>query len=264
MSNLSSVIPGILKKATKRLCSSVVRSADYQIVYLNHFLKFVDLDAKSLMIVGLGQGLEVPCFLDKGCSKVIAIEPFPIIEESQFGPRFELVVTGGESIPVEDNYFDHVYSIASLEHMANPLSVVREMVRVLKPGGVLYCSGGPFWFSAYGYHKKEKYPLLTEPWFHVAYTKEEYLQKHPEIAKNAKHLKRINQIYDHPGYNRLPSQIYYDITAELLRDNLPLDISVQILSENMLNKSTCRDKLLSSYSKRDLLTEGFTFVMRKS
>lgn len=41
-------------------------------------------------------------------------------------------------IPVDNDHFDYVFCNAVLEHVINPDEVVREFVRVLKPGGKLY------------------------------------------------------------------------------------------------------------------------------
>jgi SAM-dependent methyltransferase len=41
-------------------------------------------------------------------------------------------------IPVTDDHFDAVVCNAVLEHVSNPIDVVREIHRVLKPGGYLY------------------------------------------------------------------------------------------------------------------------------
>jgi SAM-dependent methyltransferase len=43
-------------------------------------------------------------------------------------------------IPVCDNYFDTILCIAVLEHVINPVEVVKELARVLKPGGLLVVS----------------------------------------------------------------------------------------------------------------------------
>jgi ubiquinone/menaquinone biosynthesis C-methylase UbiE len=40
-------------------------------------------------------------------------------------------------LPWEDNYFDRIYAIWFLEHLPNPLSVLREAKRVLKSGGTI-------------------------------------------------------------------------------------------------------------------------------
>jgi SAM-dependent methyltransferase len=45
----------------------------------------------------------------------------------------------GEILPFIDNSFDAVFSLAVLEHVKDPFTCAREIVRVLKPGGELMC-----------------------------------------------------------------------------------------------------------------------------
>jgi SAM-dependent methyltransferase len=49
-------------------------------------------------------------------------------------------------IPVEDGRFDAVILSQVMEHLPDPLLVLQELRRVLKPGGVLFYSG-PLWFE---------------------------------------------------------------------------------------------------------------------
>ena len=46
----------------------------------------------------------------------------------------------GEKLPFKDNVFDVVISVAVLEHVKDPFLCAEEIVRVLKPGGNLYCA----------------------------------------------------------------------------------------------------------------------------
>lgn len=56
----------------------------------------------------------------------------------------------GEVLPFEDACFDAVISVAVLEHVKEPFRCASEIVRVLKPGGELFCSV-PFLQPVHGY-----------------------------------------------------------------------------------------------------------------
>lgn len=60
------------------------------------------------------------------------------------------VVGVGEELPFKDNSFDAVISVAVLEHVKDPFLCAKEIARVLKPGGDLYCAV-PFMQPFHGY-----------------------------------------------------------------------------------------------------------------
>lgn len=88
---------------------------------------------------------------------------------SDFGPRVINVdilpyasvdiVSSIDRLPFEDASIDQIINIAVLEHVPNPIEVVAEFYRVLKPGGKLYCFV-PF---IQGFH--------ASPWDFQRYTK---------------------------------------------------------------------------------------------
>lgn len=52
-------------------------------------------------------------------------------------PNVEAVCASAEKLPFEDNYFDNVVSVFSLEHIKDLDSCIAELARVLKPQGCL-------------------------------------------------------------------------------------------------------------------------------
>lgn len=56
----------------------------------------------------------------------------------------------GQDLPFADGVFDAVTTLAVLEHVDDPFACAKEIMRVLKPGGLLY-SGLPFLQPEHGY-----------------------------------------------------------------------------------------------------------------
>ncbi len=89
------------------------------------------------LILDCGAGLRDKCF-----ENVVNYEIVPYESTDVLG-----VV---ERLPFEDGTFDVVFSFAVLEHVKDPFLGAREMARVLKPGGTLYCQA-PFLSPLHGY-----------------------------------------------------------------------------------------------------------------
>jgi SAM-dependent methyltransferase len=60
------------------------------------------------------------------------------------------IVGVGEKLPFKTATFDAIFSFAVLEHVVDPFLCAREILRVLKPGGTLYCQV-PFLQPFHGY-----------------------------------------------------------------------------------------------------------------
>jgi SAM-dependent methyltransferase len=57
-----------------------------------------------------------------------------------YGNQAVLLWCPAERLPFADNTFDVVCSLEALEFMTNPQAALREMARVLRPGGLLFAS----------------------------------------------------------------------------------------------------------------------------
>ncbi len=100
------------------------------------------LTGKKILEVGAGSGCDIISLVQAG-ARGYALD---FSEESIKTIKYWLhkknifvntVKADIKKIPYPDSYFDLVYSVGLLEHFPNPLSLIKEQVRVIKKGGFL-------------------------------------------------------------------------------------------------------------------------------
>jgi SAM-dependent methyltransferase len=75
------------------------------------------------------------------------------------------------ALPFADSDFDHAISWSVFEHVWHPIAMLKEVHRVLKPGGTLFLQIWPFWKSEWGAHLFN----VTEGWAHITTDRESLL-----------------------------------------------------------------------------------------
>jgi ubiquinone/menaquinone biosynthesis C-methylase UbiE len=103
--------------------------------------KFEEYKGKDVLEIGCGIGTDGFEFAKYGANYFgIDLTPNSIVLAKErfnlFGIKGEFKVSNAEeSIPYDDNIFDHIYSFGVIHHSPNPRAIIKEMFRVLKPGG---------------------------------------------------------------------------------------------------------------------------------
>lgn len=108
--------------------------------------RFVRLDGASVLDVGCQLGA-LPIALSERGASVTGLDVDPGLIEGAtlrarcYGAEVSLVRATGEALPFEDARFDAVTFVDVIEHVRDPRAAVREIARVLRPGGTLYLFG---------------------------------------------------------------------------------------------------------------------------
>jgi ubiquinone/menaquinone biosynthesis C-methylase UbiE len=126
-------------------------------LFRNVVLDYLSTDM-TMLDVGAGSG-HLPMMNFKGvCEKVVGVDPDEAVLAN---PNLdEAHVAFGEALPFDDESFDICISDNVWEHIEKPVELLREVRRVLKPGG-FYLAKTPNKF-----HYVSLIAQVTPHWFH--------------------------------------------------------------------------------------------------
>jgi SAM-dependent methyltransferase len=142
-----------------------------------HVATYVDLRGALVVDVGGGHGNFADAFEDAGAtyrSVDSDVGEMSMVTE----PRAGSVIGSGMALPFADASVDVCYSSNVLEHVPDPWLMADEMVRVTRPGGLVFVSYTT-WYGPWGGHE-------TAPWHFLGgrYAANRYARKHRRRPKN--------------------------------------------------------------------------------
>jgi SAM-dependent methyltransferase len=139
--------------------------------------RHTDLAGRRIVDVGGGAGYFTTALREQGAQCVL-VEPDPG-ELTGHGPASRSSVIGdGYWLPLADASMDVCFSSNVLEHVKDPAGLIDEMIRVTKPGGLVYLSY-TVWLSPWGGHE-------TAPWHYLGgeYAARRYTGREGRPPKN--------------------------------------------------------------------------------
>ncbi|MEE4311437.1 MAG: class I SAM-dependent methyltransferase [candidate division KSB1 bacterium] len=201
-----------------------------------------DLKSKKVMEIGAGTGRDSFPFLQQG-AEVYVLDYSPaamrIISRlnAENTAKVNAILGDAFTIPVADNSMDIVFHQGLLEHFKDPLTLLKENVRVLKPGGLLLVDVP----QKYHYYTVIKHILIAlGKWFAGWET-----QFSIHELKNLAEQSGVQVISQYGSWKR-PSLIYR-IVREIL---LKIGIKLPLYPKGLRLIRSVRDKLRDKMSKQ--------------
>jgi SAM-dependent methyltransferase len=148
-----------------------------------------DLGGRTVVDVGGGGGWFTAAFRARGANCYL-FEPDPAELYLRTDEPAGAVVADGYWLPVRDGGADVVFSSNVLEHVADPIGLIEEMIRATRPGGLVYLSYTN-WYSPWGGHE-------MSPWHYLGpeYAARRYVRRH---RREPKHECGVNLFPVHVG-----------------------------------------------------------------
>jgi SAM-dependent methyltransferase len=263
--------------------------ATKDIWFYDHFVKVpqivadflrraISLKSATVLDFGCGEGL-----MAKGLARFarsvhgIDITPtMPDVEErfrrmfgeqSPFPPVQLQGVPAGSRLPYEDGFFDAVFAWSVFEHVANVPFALREIHRVLRPGGTFLLQIYPLYFSAHGAHL---WDIVNEPWIHLRLGQAELINRIEcaslgsgvDHARNDTFLGRDNDAY-RAGVIDCQASLNRLTIGELINH---LRAAGFVFLHNQTWQDTTNEvppELLEQYPREDLVTEQVLLLMSR-
>ncbi len=138
---------------------------------------YAELDGRTVLDIGGGGGWFTAAFRARG-ARCLLLEPDPAELYSRGEPPPAAVLADGLRLPVRDRAADIVFSSNVLEHVPDPILMIDEMIRVTKPGGIVYLAFTN-WHSPWGGHE-------MSPWHYLGagYAERRYIRVHQRKPKH--------------------------------------------------------------------------------
>lgn len=173
--------------------------------------------------------------------------------------KIEFLMADAQNLPFRCNWFDFCFSQNAFEHIPDPELALREMVRVTRPGGLIYLMFDPLWTADSGSHFLH---FIGEPWAHLLETDEEIARRmvdagasSSEIISYTIHMNRKSIAYYREMFSRVTEELDVEI---LVRHEWSGCVDPSFVAHPNLAAAAAAHGLLID----DLLVRGLRFLLK--
>ena len=223
----------------------------HEIERLKPIITFLKIDLSkfnNVLVVGSGTGGLCQALNHYGVNNVYGIEPdkdaVEIAKNYSSADGIDYKVGYGEDLPYENNFFDYIFIVSVLEHVNDVKKTLKEMYRVLSPGGGIYIDIPDYRFP-FEPHFKSLAPTFLGKTITIIYF---FLRRknisalyelnwlnRKKISKYLLELDINNFSFHHhkknTSLNRFPYKILNYITNIYIKNNITPTICLEIIKE---------------------------------
>jgi SAM-dependent methyltransferase len=154
------------------------RLLNYNELHARRAWALANKHAQRVLVIGANDGSECRIFLGLGAGEVHGLDIDEGIGRAFSDRRVTYHRRRIEESGLPSNYFDLVFSTATMEHVENIEAAFGEMVRVTRPDGAIFSLASPLWNSPYGHHMG---CFHGHPWVHLVFSRDQivaYAREH--------------------------------------------------------------------------------------
>jgi len=154
--------------------------------YLDYTSADEMFEGKNVLDIGCGAGGKSLYYAKCGAKHVYGVDVVPEYEEESMAlakelglsDKFTFLCCDAKNMPYDDNSFDTVIMNDAMEHVDCPGDVLREIQRVLAPGGKVYINFPPY-NHPFGAHLSD---AVNIPWVHMFFSEKTLIKAYKKLV----------------------------------------------------------------------------------
>ena len=235
---------------------------DYHVHHANQAAEYRSLKGGRVLVVGCSHGNDCKQMIRLGAAEVHGIDVIEAIGSEFVHGRVRYHRMSVEALGFPADYFDLVYSVATLEHVHRIDPAFREMARVTARGGFIYCVASPLWNSSQGHHRGD---LFAEfPWIHLRRNREEILAyaRQRGLTPPGGIEGHVDYMLHDRFFNKVSAKTYVDV-CEMLSDMKIIRNHLDLDPEESVAPEVLAELAAKGYASEELRAVTHSYVARK-